>query len=55
MELKHIIANLIYSLTALLIVPYGIETSKNRLTCMNVVLLIVPYGIETYSSGTCTT
>ena len=34
----------------LLIVPYGIETIRNRLNVFLTQLLIVPYGIETRAS-----
>ena len=35
---------------SLLIVPYGIETRKEKKgACLLVILLIVPYGIETSS------
>ena len=48
MELKRFTARDNLSLYNLLIVPYGIETTLNRVgTPIVRALLIVPYGIET--------
>ena len=48
MELKHIQKDLVVTDVTLLIVPYGIETTRSLLfTFRRLLLLIVPYGIET--------
>ena len=61
MELKHWSGQKTRNGKALLIVPYGIETSDRRPALPNcTILLIVPYGIETELTtvkeitGTCT-
>ena len=47
MELKHTTIQPVAKRLVLLIVPYGIETSKAYRDRMMTELLIVPYGIET--------
>ena len=48
MELKQNLENWAGNATVLLIVPYGIETTSNKVNLIIILtLLIVPYGIET--------
>ena len=47
MELKHIKLKEAEAEKALLIVPYGIETTERGSRLYGIFLLIVPYGIET--------
>ena len=47
MELKLAFASPLLGLFSLLIVPYGIETTKENYLIAASLLLIVPYGIET--------
>ena len=48
MELKLIKIQIYLEQFALLIVPYGIETSRSLWFRRGGLLLIVPYGIETW-------
>ena len=48
MELKHNKITYKVSCVLVLIVPYGIETPKDRYGNPDKNVLIVPYGIETF-------